>query len=201
MANPRRCCGCQGGSTGNSRLRTVAEPHKDAATLVRGSQSSGPQAARAVCWQQTGMPCHAGRSRLSIRTPPRTIRIASWSSHHAPSPPQVFALVRRAVLVRSRSLPSNTRGSSVRFRTPGQCGVVCGFDQECCVVPHSMIAQEHSKTLRSSRFKPFFQADPGTGRTTHYRLARPRATRGWTRDREAPHRGRAASLRDMLCYL
>ena len=30
-----------------------------------------------------------------------------------------------------------THGLSVRFRTPGQCGVVCGFDQECCVVPHS----------------------------------------------------------------
>ena len=58
------------------------------------------------------------------------------------SPHASTAQLRRAVLVRSRSLPSNTRGLSVRFRTPGQCGVVCGFDQECCVVSHSMIAQE-----------------------------------------------------------
>ena len=96
---------------------TVAHPHEDAETLGRGSQLRGAEAGCLVWCQLTGLPCHAGRYRFSIRTPPNTIRIATWSSHHAPLSPQVVKLETRANRARCDRSSRAARGRLVSNKT------------------------------------------------------------------------------------
>lgn len=154
----RKCSRKPGEPPANRIWPPDAQLFGHAETLDPGSHPSCAHAASAVRCRLTGRPSHAGRSRMSIRTPLRTIRIVSRSSQRSRSRPQVVGLVRCAVRGRGRS---HLERSPLRLcnlavcRSWRRCGLVA---PELCVVPEYVGQSRPYENLREPKLRGLFMA-------------------------------------------